>query len=80
MISQHAQQRMQQRGFDVHHIDLIVQFGLEKHIRGAYVYTCTKKMSRLLKDEGVAAQDIEKCQSSYVVVAAGIVVTVAHIH
>ncbi|MFC3092977.1 DUF4258 domain-containing protein [Alteromonas sediminis] len=80
MLSTHAKIRMKQRGFSLNQVELIIRYGEERHSKGAFVYTCTKKTCQHLRDCGQSLKDVEKCRGSYAVVSDGIVITVAKIH
>lgn len=80
MFSPHATMRMQQRGFQQHHVELIIDYGREQILSGANVFTVTRKIAKKMRNDGVPLVDTERCKSCYVVVVRGTIATVAHIH
>ena len=78
-FTNHAIQRMQQRGFKSAHIELIMQLGKRQKIGNAIRFTMTKKITRRLLDQGGSVCLLEKCQSSFVVAQGQLIITVAHI-
>jgi undecaprenyl pyrophosphate synthase len=80
MLTRHATDRMQQRGFTNEHIDFILRFGTKRRVGPAVRYLISKKVAQKLKYQGIAVNVLEKCTGAYVVSENDIVITVAFMH
>lgn len=80
MYSMHALARMKQRGFCKRHVEFILDYGAEKILSGANVFTVTKRVAQKMLIDGLPLNDVERCKSAYVVLNDGHVTTVAHIY
>lgn len=80
MLTKHAEDRMKQRGFTMEHIDFILRHGLKKRIGDAVRHSLTKQRAKELSFRGCPKALVEKCKSTFVVVAGELVITVAHMH
>lgn len=79
LLTNHAQTRMQQRGFTEELIKVILDFGKEYFRKGAMVYLADKHCVKKLMKIGYPKCFCEKCKGRYVVVShTGEVLTVAH--
>lgn len=80
MITRHAKQRMQQRGFSEQHIKFIMQYGKKQRIGSAIRFTFSRKRAVELNYLGVPRDFLEKCKGSFVVAKNNIVITIAHLY
>jgi len=79
ILTTHANERMQQRGFPRHVVEAIIHFGAGKLVRGAESIMLDKRALRLIADKDTRlAIELERYRGAYVVVGnEGQVVTVA---
>ena len=81
ILSHHAEKRCQQRGISTHTLDLLMDYGLQKHVRdGGISYFFTRKhirdVSRFMNKEDLIL--MEKQREAYIVVgASGEIITAA---
>lgn len=80
MLTKHAEKRIKQRGFRQEHVDFIVRHGSKQRVGSAVRYSITRRIAKSLSFKGVSKDLVEKCKSTYVVSAEGVVITVAHMY
>ena len=80
MLTKHASERMQQRGFTCDHIDLILRFGVKRRVGSAVRCLLSKKIVQKLQHQGIPPSMLDKCKGAYVVYEKDIVITVAYMH
>ena len=78
MVTQHARQRMQQRGTGLTDVDLLLAYGRCQYDRGCEIYSLDHgSASRLARETGLPGSAIDRLRRRYVVAAGDDVVTVA---
>ena len=81
MLTQHAQQRRQQRSISYQAIDLLIEYGAVDYHRGAEIYSFDKRgWEKLCNDQVCSTQVLDKLKKCYAVLADGQVITVGHKH
>ncbi len=80
MLTKHAKDRMQQRGFTNEHIDFILRYGTKRRVGSAVRYLISKKLALKLQHQGIALSVLDKCNGAYVVSENDLVITVAYMH
>ncbi|MCW9053522.1 MAG: hypothetical protein OQJ91_14590 [Motiliproteus sp.] len=79
MLTQHAEQRIQQRSISESSIDLLTTYGEVDYHRGAEIYFFSKRSwNRLCRDKACSTQQKDKLKNCYAVLADGRVITVGH--
>jgi hypothetical protein len=78
MYSDHATQRMNQRGINSNVVETIIDWGVSFVCHGADLYYLPKKAIKRLAKSRLLTQSPEKYVGIYVVVQDGEVKTVAH--
>jgi hypothetical protein len=69
---------MKQRGLSTECVEAVLEFGQEFFRKGGCVYLVTKKIANKMYNLGCDRHLVEKVEGTYVVVANGFVLTVAH--